>query len=1036
FLGIVIFLLTYFLLLRNRMVLKASGMIIGLTIIINLYWILPNAYFAITKGEEVSLSKIHSLFTEEAFAQSASFGTLKDMALLKNFLFNWGEYIGNDRFGPLLDEWTTHLDRPLVTPIGYFLFILVIVGIFASFRRRDKTSLAFLGVLMLCVFFWLNINPPFGAFFSFLRESLPIFREAFRFPFTKFSILLMSLFSMYFAWTIYLVLTLFEERKKKRSQILIFFVLLASLAYYMLPAFTGNMISRSMKVSMPKAYFSMFDWFNRQEDGRVATLPIHSFWGWTYHSWGYQGAGFLWFGIKQPLLDREFDRWSEYNEQYYREMSQAVYTKDLQAFKNALTKYDISYLIFDKSIIAPGTGSEPKMLFYKEAESLILQSGMFIDPIRFSEYLSVYTLRSKPAPIHVAESPASISQTKHAFLKDTQYESSGAYISSPSDKENTYVFSDLVDNQNRISLSRVTLTQSGLQLMVPAKPVKTALYSDKESFIVADLRVVKTGNTLQILLYPLLPDRKQQVSPIVTYLPLSSGELILSINGNDQFALPPLPNGIPFSLGTVSLMTKNANTFSLYAKKPDKIIIPDFRTQGSYELIACGQSFDQPVYGIDLQTHPNSFSLFGKAAPLCLFVPIEKLLSGSTPNTSLLSVRYLFTGDNPSLCLLEKKTAVCTQPRLKNFVSAPDAQALSYFPLRKDISDLSLQFFLDTTYEKSLKRASYENVSIGIHAPKAQISIKPLFITQALGQTANVLKPNTSLLIPFSGEKQLSDDLMLLPKTGSSCTQGVSVPRIQEHVSKEFVKKISQQYIRYYSQSGSFCDHFSYSTLAHTRAYVIIITSRNLKGLPLRMCITNLETKRCDVYTHLASSSQFTSEMFFLPKSSLDSGEETYGYDINLNNYAISRAESINDVASVQILPFPEAWLQSITLSSLSSEKNASKDVFVLSESYEQGFRAYIVKKSKFGAFNYIKTALPFIFGEKLNGHVVVSGWANGWVLPSDQSQMNNDQIVTIFLPQVLEYIGFLLLLLLPVFFRFYSSQFTSISPSQVSVPE
>jgi hypothetical protein len=41
----------------------------------------------------------------------------------------------------------------------------------------------------------------------------------------------------------------------------------------------------------------------------------------------------LWFGIKQPLLNREFDRWNLINEQYYQEMSLAIYSEDLTKLK-------------------------------------------------------------------------------------------------------------------------------------------------------------------------------------------------------------------------------------------------------------------------------------------------------------------------------------------------------------------------------------------------------------------------------------------------------------------------------------------------------------------------------------------------------------------------------------------------------------------------------------------------------------------------------------------------------------------------------
>jgi hypothetical protein len=34
-----------------------------------------------------------------------------------------------------------------------------------------------------------------------------------------------------------------------------------------------------------------------QEDGAILPLPIYDFAGWQYYQWGYQGAGFILFGL-------------------------------------------------------------------------------------------------------------------------------------------------------------------------------------------------------------------------------------------------------------------------------------------------------------------------------------------------------------------------------------------------------------------------------------------------------------------------------------------------------------------------------------------------------------------------------------------------------------------------------------------------------------------------------------------------------------------------------------------------------------------
>jgi hypothetical protein len=94
-------------------------------------------------------------------------------------------------------------------------------------------------------------------------------------------------------------------------------IIVCSLFYFQLPQFHGYLISPSMKVQIPSNYFEVFKWFDLQdENSRVAKLPMNTYWGWVYNEWGYQGAGFTWFGIKQPIIEREFDRWSPHNETF------------------------------------------------------------------------------------------------------------------------------------------------------------------------------------------------------------------------------------------------------------------------------------------------------------------------------------------------------------------------------------------------------------------------------------------------------------------------------------------------------------------------------------------------------------------------------------------------------------------------------------------------------------------------------------------------------------------------------------------------
>ncbi len=206
-----------------------------------------------------------------------------------------------------------------------------------------------------------------------------------------------------------------------------------------------------MRISIPKDYFEMFDWFkNQDETARVANLPIHSVWGWKYYGWGFQGADFLQFGIKQPLLDRDFDRWSPYNEQYYREMAQAIYSQDQNKLNNVLTKYDIAYILWDKSIIAPEQGADKRILFQPETEEL-LNRDSFLSQVAHFGNLLIYEVKVKNPQVRTIENPVSAGP-KAIFHDDFAYTKYHDYITYSAAGKNAvfYPYRNIIDNQNRV----------------------------------------------------------------------------------------------------------------------------------------------------------------------------------------------------------------------------------------------------------------------------------------------------------------------------------------------------------------------------------------------------------------------------------------------------------------------------------------------------------------------------------------------------------------------------------------------------------
>ncbi len=369
-----IYLLTYLFLQKKRLLyLKRIFLLIIILLVINSFWLLPNLYFITHQSGEIIQAKINRLFSEEAFLHNYEYGNIKNTVLLKNHLFSWTQYNFNTQnFDYLLKSWIEHLRNPFILSIGYLSFLIITLGIVGSLIKRNKKLIPLLPIFFIAFVFLISATTPFKQIFLFLREKIPLFKEALRFPFTKFSIILMFSYAVFFAFGLSFIFNRFKKffLKKKYIIYLITIITTIILILFTLPALKGQLINPRLRIKIPQSYFEMTDWLNKQEDkGRIVQLPLHTFWGWEYYKWGFQGAGFSWFGLEQSLLVRDFDRWNPKNEKAYQEISYAIYSQNNELLENLLQKYNIHWLLLDKNIIAPK--EDEKVLFFNQTEKLL-----------------------------------------------------------------------------------------------------------------------------------------------------------------------------------------------------------------------------------------------------------------------------------------------------------------------------------------------------------------------------------------------------------------------------------------------------------------------------------------------------------------------------------------------------------------------------------------------------------------------------------------------------------------------------------------
>lgn len=1028
FLGLLVYVFSWALVSRvygPRQSGRAAAAVLLMTLLVNSFWLLPNLYFIATRGVEVSQSKIHWLFSQEAFLQNKEFGNFKDTAILKNFLFSWGEHVGGGEYGLLLDEWAAHLLRPGVLIIGYLTFGLVLAGIVLAARRRAANPAlpALLALLVLAFFFIINANPPFAGVFDFLRQRVPLFAEALRFPFTKFSLLLVfteaAFLSIALAW---LLAGLARFRRSGTFWVGVLSVVLA-LGYYFYPASRGGLISPSMRVKIPPRYFELFDYFQSQDRGRrVASFPVHSFWGWVHYGWeegtqpGFQGAGFLWFGIPQPLLDREFDRWNLKNEQYYREMADAVYAQDGNRLANLLSKYQVDYLILDESVIAPA--AEVSELYLEETKALFDQVEGLVLAKDFGEGLLVYRFGESGEPdrggfLDSLEKYVVAGPEYSVLPIDQAYADHGDYLTEVVGGDwrgYHYPWRDILRRNETVRSVELaageggavlTLGSAGNLLDEEAGLVVPSIV-EKESYLPAVVMVSAdpTGTLSLSLQVPVFLVGGEPVGGEVFgwSVPKPVGEWVIAVNDE------PVGAG-----GLTYLNTQADNRVGLYAETTSFSLaqVPVRRVAVLEDCTVGGKGLSR---GFSLHEGGSGLTIYAEKGTTCVTVPASEVFTGLGVDSLLAAVSFAEVGEadgpSPQVCWFDSVAERClTNPEVP-LVPSRGRYQLPVSLASHNLEDLSLRLMVNNSGERSEAAVEFSNLVFHLF----YLVGEEILTTEDLRQQFpdQVLTPRQLA----GGQDSLT---FSCPAADTGVYEVVEVKRQPYRCgfreADVYHRAVGEDdrgnYVEYFTQNGSLCDYFGYPDLDHRLGYLLQIEAQNVVGLPLRVCLTNYVSKRCDSYFSLPDDSEFTTRTYLI----FPRGDGGAGYDVNLTSISFGDEPSQNRLRSIKIYPLPINWLTSIHFRKESPEAFASGDFRIESAQrhhpalytaagYSTGAAALLTLSQ---AFDPGWAAFDLTTKRFVGDHVLVNNWANGWRLSAGEHRL-----VIFFWPQLLEFLGFL----------------------------
>jgi len=994
-----------------------------ITLTVNLYWIFPNIYFVLNHAKEVPHANINRLFSEQAFLKNKEFGNLNDIFLLKSFFFDWNIYQGKNVFTDLLLPWINHFKDIKVLMIAYGFSFSFFVGAFYFIKKHKLKTIPVFSLLLVSLFFLINDNFPISFVFNFFQSHIPLFKEALRFPDDKILneyVFIVSIFFGYFC--LFAINYLKRIKLKIKSPELIFaFIIAVLIFYYSLPSFMGNYINYYMRVSIPNEYFKVFDYLKTQPDNvRVANLPIQSPWGWVYYNWydnkpSYQGAGFLYFGIKQPLLDRDFDRWSPYNESYYREMSYAIYSQNKELLANVLRKYNIGFILLDRNVSDPQ--NLKSVLYFDESKKLIEETNLLDKEIPFGK-IEIFKLKIGNNNISSSDLNVNVLPETTTTYQDLAYSFYKGYIST-NEKNNLtpviYPFRDLIDNQSRLHGNILTLDNEKITLTPSSRisDFQTGNLSQDFNLIPSDVLANRNSNQLSISIYPNTPvfETTPSTVPIKGVIDIGSAKinLALSVNENELFDLGVLPENTPISIGKILL--KNAdNTISAFDTSLVTPVLDTVKIINPF-FSSCKNDNNLPVAGFT----ENGISVSGKG-DVCILIPYDffpKDINGQIANL-LINFQFSFSGDAKiSSCLFSQETSTCLYYR--NPIRKDDLVSFPYVLASDQAGKKAIKIFIEpgngnnNKYLLSNLTTWYSKSVVDLKLSKAFIS--SIFIDKQNVSFDKIYLPKSIIYDPgFTITK--------VNKFENDCKAATS------ESSKQIVNVNGIDTIKYLSKNGSFCDHFSYVNLPHNQGYLVVVNSKNKSGLPLTLCVTDYTSRKCDIYSDLTSFNSFGQDVFLLPPMD----KNGIGYDINLENLGINKSPSENYLSSLEFIPIPYEFLQNIkskdnlvnTPKEIANQQikinplfylvktNSTPSVISLNNSYEPGFRAYYTDCFEGISCGFKAFFAPF-FGKEIKNHVLVDNWANGWIV-------NGNNIAIIFIPQYLEYLGFVLILFTSVY--------------------
>lgn len=932
-----------------------------LFIIPHLFWILSFVTYVQTNALALQSSSINREITTTTIQSEMKYNTALNTLRYK---FSWLDIQEDSKTHtfPFYD-WINN------EPISWLLYIPPVIGLLGCvvlvLKKRYK-------LLSLCILFfggWFVINgtnPPAGFLFDRLQNSIPLFKQVFRWQSSKLWPLMTMTLPLLITATTYL-----NNRIARRSIIIIFAGFQCTIFYFF---FIGKLVRPDVYVSIPPEYQSLSKYLtSNHPNDRLLVLPEANTRYFRSYKWGFWGSTILNYILPNPLIEKALVIGSTESEQAFNAIIEALNSQEKNRFNNILEYYQTPLILLDKSADDSRLGRTFSYPYNWSLYQNMIDNNQNLNKIWEQDSLTLYeikTTRVRPYTPKFNSNP----------LVDTTpwYYSSSAEISILSILPHSISTTpdDLIITS---SLNNPILQRYSYQLSPEQLNNLPSIWSFD-------------GTTLSIS--PAAPNiETSDVISAPDDISYSSfqGNAFLTVGNNIISPVQSTTLNIP--------VNQLPQQIGLWANAPKVIDLlpnpPKSATQceNSQQRIETSQS-NNTIYFSSSTKDSSCFALnhtFIKPS----IVTFEAEVS---TNTSTIPA---------SLCLHSEKLNRCVND-FRGFYASPTPQTISVtLPIALDEKDDLVAFFsfspTEITNEITITspRYTYFDTHRDIDLPKIDYSNSAKSIE---------FPPYSEIHITYPTITEEQTGINLKHKYGLLPTifHGMCESRAQE----EFVKSHFNNAISFQS-SNCFDGVYAELVPVDAQAYILAANSTNDQGIPLEISIRHKSEDK-KLYSDFISSTQ---PLFKI----LPTSPSTESYFTEIMSRGIGPQPSQNTLTDFTVFPIPQAWadlkLTPITpqparpitiLTTLNNQDNAiyvsptteANMLYALPTATSPNWKAVITPTKPKNALHAYLLALTTKHQPQ---STTINGWQQAYLLPENT---NDNYLVVIFVPNALSYAG------------------------------